>query len=140
MQVRREGKDVLIRMDPGEEMVDSLIAWARENGVPSAIIAGLGALRDGSLGYFDLNAGRYVEIPVPRHVEIVSLDGSLAVMDGEPHVHLHVVVSSSGGSCVAGHLFKATISITAELHLTLLQQPIKRVKDPGTGVLLWDLS
>lgn len=140
MQVRREGNDVLMRIDPGEEMVEMLVKWARENGVPSAIITGLGAVRDVSLGYFDLNAGHYVEIPVPRHVEIVSLDGSLAAMDGEPHVHLHVVVSSSGGSCVAGHLFKATISITAELHLTLLQHPIKRIKDPKTGVLLWDLA
>ena len=140
MQVRREGKDVLMRMDPGEEMVGTLLQWARENGVPSAVITGLGAVEDVSLGYFDLKAGHYVEIPVPRHVEIVSLDGSLAVMDGEPHLHLHVTVSSSGGSCVAGHLFKATISITAELHLTLLQQPIKRFKDPKTGVLLWDLS
>jgi len=140
MQVRQDGKDVLMRLDPGEEMVGTLKNWALDNGVPSATITGLGAVADVSLGYFDLTNREYIEIPVPREVEIVSLDGSLASMDGEPHVHIHVVVSSSGGSCVAGHLFRATISITAELHLTILQKPIKRLRCPKTGVLLWDLN
>jgi len=140
MQVLRDGRQVLIRMDPGEEMIETLTRWARSNGSPSATITGLGAVRDVSLGFFDLKKRRYAEIPVPREVEIVSLDGSLATMEGEPHVHLHVVVSSSGGSCVAGHLFKAVVSITAELHLTVLDKPIHRIRDPETGVLLWDLS
>jgi predicted DNA-binding protein with PD1-like motif len=140
MQVLRDNSEVLIRMDPGEEMVETLLQWARFNGCPSATITGLGAVRDVSLGYFDLNKRKYVEIPVPREVEIVSLDGSLATMEGDPHTHLHVVVSSSGGTCVAGHLFSAVISITAELHLTILSKHIKRKRDPETGVLLWDLT
>ena len=140
MQVRRDGKDVLIRLDPGEEMIETLTRWAKNNDVPSAIITGLGAIREVRLGYFDLNDGKYIEIPVPRHVEIVSLDGSIAQLNGEPHCHIHVTVSSSGGGTIAGHLFQAVVSITAELHLTILKEPIKRVKDTATGVLLWDLS
>lgn len=140
MQVKIDGKDVLLRLDPGEEMISTLTKWAKENNIPSAIITGLGAARDVKLGYFDLNEGKYIEIPVPRHVEIVSLDGSIAQLNNEPHCHIHVTVSSSGGSTVAGHLFQAVISITAELHLTILREPIKRVVDPATGVLLWDLT
>jgi uncharacterized protein len=140
MQVRIDGKDVLMRLDPGEEMVSIITKWAKDNHIPSAVISGLGAVRDVRLGYFDLNDGKYIEIPVARHVEIVSLDGSIALLDGEPHLHMHVTVSSSGGGTIAGHLFQAVISITAELHLTILKEPIKRVKDPVTGILMWDLS
>ena len=140
MQVRIDGKDVLMRLDPGEEMISTISSWAKENDVRSAVISGLGAVRDVRLGYFDLNDGKYIEIPVSRHVEIVSLDGSIALLDGEPHLHIHVTVSSSGGGTIAGHLFQAVVSITAELHLTILREPIKRVKDPSTGILLWDLS
>ncbi|MEJ2421553.1 MAG: DUF296 domain-containing protein [Acidobacteriota bacterium] len=140
MQVRREGKDVLFRLDPGEELVGELVHWARKSAIPSAVMTGLGAVRDVHLGYFDLDARKYVKIPVPRHVEIVSLDGSIGVLDDEYHAHVHVTVSSSGGNCVAGHLFQAMVSITAEIHMTVLQEPLRLVRQPETGILLWDLA
>ena len=58
------------------------------------------------------------EDPVDEQVEVLSLIGDVALKDGEPKVHAHVVVGRSDGSTRGGHLIEAHVRPTLEVILT----------------------
>ncbi len=60
----------------------------------------------------------YEEIPVREQVEVVSLVGDIALRDGEPALHAHVVLARRDGSTVGGHLRRAIAWPTLEVVVT----------------------
>ena len=53
--------------------------------------------------------------------ELLSLEGSVVPMDGEPVVHLHGVLGMPDGSVIGGHLFEARVFTTLELFIVGLE-------------------
>ena len=59
------------------------------------------------LGYFDWQKKDYKQIPVREQVEVLSLIGDVAEKEnGEPQIHAHVVVGTSEGKALGGHLLE----------------------------------
>jgi predicted DNA-binding protein with PD1-like motif len=61
--------------DTGDEVNETLLAFAREHRVDNAHFTGIGALTDVVLGYFEWESKEYKRIPVHEQVEVVSLVG-----------------------------------------------------------------
>ena len=62
--------------------------------------------------------------------ELLSTEGNLAPGPDGPFTHIHVVLSDDGHAVRGGHLVKATIAVTAEIHLRDLSEerpPFERV-------------
>jgi hypothetical protein len=137
MKSRREGSRIFIRLETGDDVLKSLAEVAARYGVSGGWFNGIGAASDVELGYYDLERREYERTVVPGEVEIASVAGPLSLLDGEPHVHLHAVVSDR--QCVprAGHLFRAVAAATVEFVLLLAEGPIERTKDEATGLNLW---
>ena len=53
-------------------------------------------------------------------MELLSTQGNLAPGPDGPFTHLHVVISDDDNIVHGGHLFTATVSVTAEIHLRVL--------------------
>lgn len=53
-----------------------------------------------------------------ERVELLSLIGDVALKDGEPQIHAHLVVGRADGTAHGGHLLSATVRPTCELILT----------------------
>jgi uncharacterized protein len=60
-------------METGDEVLSSLLAFARGEKLAAAEITGIGALRGAVLGYFDWQKKGYARIPVEEQVEVLSL-------------------------------------------------------------------
>src|SRR5690606_28341753 len=84
-------------LDTGEEAVGCLLAFARAHGITAAAFTGLGAFRDVTLGFFDIEKKDYELIRMDEQVEVVTLVGNFATMNGEARLHPHVVVSRRNG-------------------------------------------
>jgi len=141
MKERRNGTAWTLRLEPGEEVIGTLQAWAEAHGVGFATVQAIGALRRAVLGYFDGAAKAYRRIPVEEHVEVVSLLGNIARgEDGGPVVHVHAVLGRVDGTTLGGHLFEAIVGPTLEVVLSPLPEPVHRQHDPATGLVLWDLG
>jgi hypothetical protein len=69
-------------------------------------------------------------------VELLSLIGDIALKDGKPQVHAHVVVSKSDGSAHGGHLLEAVVRPTCELILTESPAELRKEIDPSSGIAL----
>ena len=125
--------------DTGDEVNETLLAFAREQKVDSAHFTGIGALTDVVLGYFQWDRKAYKRIPVDEQVEVLTLAGDIALENGEPKVHAHVVIGKSDGSAYGGHLLEARVRPTLEVILVESPTPLRRTYDAETGLALIDL-
>lgn len=125
--------------DKGDEPVSELERFAREHGVTAASFTGIGAFEEVVLGYFDRDAKEYEEIPLREQVEVLSLAGDIALADGEPKVHAHVVIGKRDGTAHGGHLLRGRVWPTLEVVLVESPAELRKSHDPETGLALIDL-
>ena len=125
MEHTRSGSDIFVRLDPGEELHASIQAVCRAEGVSgAAITSGIGRVREADVGYLDADEV-YQRILLSPPGELLSMQGNVAVFEGEPFTHIHVVLSDDDHAVHGGHLFAATVHVTAEIHLRLLEKAVK---------------
>jgi predicted DNA-binding protein with PD1-like motif len=115
-----------------------LRAWALQHHVDAASFSGIGAFRTATLGYFDVDAREYVPIELDEQVEVLSLQGNIAMADDEPTVHAHVVVAKRDGTAHGGHLLTAYVRPTLELIFVESVAAMRRTLDPASGLPLLD--
>ena len=85
MEWTKSGDDLLVRIDPGEEIHSSLQKLADEVGFSAAAItSGIGRTRENIYGYMN-NDGVYIKRNLEPPSELVSLSGNIArTQDGMP--------------------------------------------------------
>ena len=118
MEWTTSGDDVFLRLDPGEEIHASLQALADTIDLnAAAVTSGIGRVRASVYGFMD-DDHVYHRRTIEGGAELVALQGNLARhQDGQAFTHLHVVLSDDDLVPAAGHLFEATVHVTAEIHL-----------------------
>ena len=117
MDFSRQGKDVFVRLDPGEEMHESLRGLSQPLRMAAAVItSGIGRVRDAEIGYLDAD-GAYQTVVHEDAMELLSTEGNLAPGPDGPFTHIPVVLSDDGHVVHGGHLIRATVAMTAEIHL-----------------------
>jgi predicted DNA-binding protein with PD1-like motif len=124
--------------DKGDDPVAEIERFAREREITAAALTGIGAFERVVLGYFDRARKEYARIPLDEQVEVLSLLGDIAVADGEPKLHLHVVVGTADGTARGGHLLEASVWPTLEVVLTRPPAGLRKRHDPETGLALID--
>jgi uncharacterized protein len=122
--------------DKGDEVVAELQTFARRHGITAAHFTAIGAFSDVTLGYFAWERKDYVRIPIREQVEALTLAGDVAVEDGEPKVHAHVVVGMRSGEARGGHLLEARVRPTLEVVLVESPAHLRKRHDPETGLAL----
>ncbi len=131
------GKDgLLVRLFRGEEIHASLTALARERGMRGAVVQGIGAVMDAEVGFYHLDRREYEHRTVDGITELLSLSGNLALRDGAPVLHAHVVLMRPDFSVAGGHLFRAAVAVTGEFALRQTDLDLLRRSDPGLGLPL----
>ena len=129
-------RDFLLVLDDGDDVMQSLTAFARQNGVTGASLHGIGALSQATIAYWNKTTKVYEEIAVDEQVEVLSIAGSLAMAGDEIKVHAHVTIGRRNGSTIGGHLLRATVFPTLEVFITDAGARLVREKDPATGLML----
>jgi len=122
--------------DVGDETMAGLTAFADEHRVGAAQFTAIGAFSGAVLGFFDWETKEYRRIPVKEQVEVLSLIGDIALDNGQPKVHAHVVVGLADGTTRGGHLMTGHVRPTLEVILVESPQRLQRVYDPNSGLAL----
>jgi uncharacterized protein len=126
--------------DPDDEVMSTLLAWARAERVTAASFTGIGAFRAVTLGYFDVALRDYLRIVLEEQVEVLSLAGNVALAQNEPKIHAHVVIGKRDGTAHGGHLLEARVRPTLELVLLESASDLHRRIDDATGLPLLHLK
>ena len=134
MEHKRYGNTVIVRMDPGEEILEQIALAAKEENVRLGSVSAIGAVNDFTVGLYDVAEKKYFPNRVTGAYEIVSLLGNITRMNGEPYIHLHMAAADGTGRTVGGHLNRAVISVTCEMFITEIEGTVDREKDEKTGI------
>jgi len=126
-----------VSLDQGEDLLDGLNRAVAELGFEAATIQVIGGLDAAQVGYFDPERKQYLPTST-GHVEISSGLGNLSIRDGEPFIHLHLVVTGPDGKAVGGHAMEGCIAFVVEAYLRALSGPPPvREERPGMGLKVW---
>jgi len=141
-KVLNEGPERTIALifDKGDEVVSLLQQFARDHNLNASRFSAIGALQSAVLGYFDWDRKDYDRIPVDEQVEVLSLNGDIALDGREPKVHAHAVLGRRDGSCVGGHVLEARVRPTLEVVLVESPGYLRKTCDPETGLALIDIN
>ncbi|MGH7396866.1 MAG: PPC domain-containing DNA-binding protein [Candidatus Rokuibacteriota bacterium] len=125
--------------DRGDDPMEALAAGAKRFDLSGAALTGIGAFSAVTLGFFDRARRDYARRVIREQVEVVSLVGNVALDQGEPRVHAHVVVGRSDGSTLGGHLLGGSVDPTLEVMIVESPATLRRKIDPTTGLALLDV-
>ena len=125
MEWARSGDDVVIVLEPGEEIHTSLRKLADELGIDGAVItSGIGRTMNSTFGYMD-ETFTYHRRGLEQPAELVTLQGNLARHeDGSAFTHLHATFADDDFVTQSGHLFEATVFVVAEIHMRIMSNII----------------
>lgn len=140
MEYKRFDDTLTVRLDPGDEICVSLLELAKRENIALAEINGLGAVNDFDVGVFNPATKKYHANNFRGCYEIVSLTGSLTVMDNIPYLHAHFSAGDDKGNVVGGHLNRAVVSATAEIFVRVIPGNVNRKFSEKIGLNLFDFS
>jgi predicted DNA-binding protein with PD1-like motif len=117
-----------LRLDPEDELVAVLKAFAQERGITGGFIHGLGSTQSAVLSFFDPEAAEYVKRRFDEPMEIGALSGTISVSasDGRPFVHLHAVLAPRELITYSGHVHEARCGMVMEVFVEAFDARLER--------------
>ena len=109
MTIKEANGIIAVRLHDGDKFMECVKAVAKDCGVKSAVLHGIGLFRNVELGYF--NGHEYLTKSLDDQLmEVISLEGSISVAEnGEDIVvHAHCALGLPDYSVIGGHLMEGT--------------------------------
>lgn len=114
MEWKKEGNTIMVKLEKGDPVKDSIISIARENDITAgSIVWGVGMMKNIEIGYF--NGKEYEKEVFSGPLEVVSFHGSIA--ENDPELHIHTSVAGKDHSVIGGHLFNSVADPLLEVQI-----------------------
>lgn len=136
---------ILTRFMPDEDLFANLKRICKDQGIERGIIlSAIGSLKDVVFRNVKTNIEMPVKLENTNEIEqkgpfeLLSIEGNIfpSEGDGEPVIHVHVMLGSPSGSVMGGHLFEATIFTTTEIFVgKVVGSSVYKTKSDVTGLM-----
>ncbi|MBS7526754.1 DNA-binding protein [Fusibacter paucivorans] len=137
MEFKKFNDKYIIRIDRGEEVVASLMAFCKAEHISLGSISGLGATDRVTIGLFNVAEKQYHKETLTGDFEITNLTGNISTKEGEPYLHLHITLGDASFHAFGGHLNECWISGTCELVIDAIDGTVERTFNEGVGLNLY---
>lgn len=128
----------ILKPDYGSDLLKELQKYVLANNITLAWLSGVGAVSRATVRYYDQVNQAWTDLQFDQRMEVAGLWGNVSLLNGEPIVHVHIVLADQEGHCYGGHLADGTEVFNLEILLTTLSAPpVVRKMDPQTGLTLW---
>jgi len=141
MQYRRNENQILVRIDRGEDIPETLLSVCRKETVSGAVFTGIGCCGRAVLASFLPDKNDFLDREIEGMLDLIALNGNIFTENGALGEHTHAVFSclrDGEHQVAAGHLKSAVVLYTAEILLTVTD-PIRKSRDPALGIAVWEL-
>jgi uncharacterized protein len=136
-QIDQSPKTFILVFGTGDELATGLRRFAEEQKLSAASFKAVGALSSVRLAWLSWERKRYEpSVTLDEQIELLSLIGDVALLDGRPVVHAHAVVGKKDGSAHGGHLLEAHVRPTCEVVLTESPTRFQKFIDAESGIAL----
>ena len=124
----------VFRVKPGQELLNGIARYCHEREIFSGVVIGIiGSVENARLNFLKALPGKYDSVDYHGPLEIVCAQGSIALKDDIPIIHIHVQLSGQD-ICSGGHLAQAIVFSTAEVTIGALDYQLRRQTDSYTGL------
>ena len=137
MDNRKFGNKYVLRIDRGEEIVESLKSFCQTNNITLGSVTGIGAVNKAVIGLFKCETKQYIKTELTGDQEITSLSGNISTMNDEIYLHIHVNLSNEKYETFGGHLNSAIVSGTGELIIEEIDGKVDRKFSEEIGLNLY---
>ena len=139
MRYKKTGPVYILRIDRGEEIVETLRRFCAEQKITLGTVQGIGAAGHVEIGLFETAIKEDHTTTLTGDFEITSLLGSITTMDGAPYLHLHANIAGASFHASGGHLSSAVVSGTCEIFIYTVNDSLERTFDADVGLNVFDL-
>ena len=136
MKFKKFGSKWVVSINIGEEVVETLKKFCKDNKIKLGTINGIGAVKKATIGFYDLKTKKYYPKELKGDYEITSLSGNVSTMDGEVYLHLHINLADSTYNTFGGHLNSAVIGGVGEIIIDEIDGEIERGFNEEVGLNL----
>ncbi len=124
----------VFRVKPGQEMLAEIARYCNDHGLYSGLVLGIiGSVKRARLNFLMELPGQYDSVEYSGPLEIVCAQGSIALKNNEPVIHIHILLSGKD-FCRGGHLAEAEVFSTAEVSIGEIDYQLQRQYDNYTGL------
>ena len=136
MEFKKFNNDYVVRLNKGENVIESLKKLCKDEDIKLAEITGLGASDKVEIGVFNVNTKEYKTKVFEGMFEITSLVGNATRKDGEVYLHIHINFGDAEGNVFGGHLVESKISATSEIIVRKIDGEVGRKFSEEIGLNL----
>ena len=137
MKYRLSGDAFTVRIDRGEEIIESLKKLCEDEHVRLGRVEAIGAAEHAVIGVYDLAKKAYYPEEIDEFTEITSLNGNITSMDGKPYIHLHATLADQNHVIHGGHVLEMRVGATCEMFINVPDGEVNRQKNETLGINLW---
>jgi len=134
VQYARYGSDYVLRLDEGEEVVDTLRRFLVDHDIMAGYFVAWGAFSRLKLAFYQPDVGEYKERTFHQQLEVASLLGNIACLNGEPAIHAHLTAGDEEFRTYSGHLAEGTVRPMLEVFVTPLPGELHRIRNERTNL------
>jgi predicted DNA-binding protein with PD1-like motif len=135
MDAERSGDRIVVRLDPGDEVLEELSRLRDEHGIDSGFFMGIGAVDRVTLGHYDVSTEEYTERTFEGQFEVMNFKGNI----GPDKIHAHITVGDDTYRARGGHCSGARVSGTFEIIVLTTDVPLEHRRDERTGLDVFDI-
>lgn len=135
MEYTKNGNRIVVRLDPGEKVVESLKRLRDKEEIQDGFLRGIGAVDHVVLGHYDVENQSYKEETFTNQYEVTSFLGNI----GPDKVHTHIQLGTDSFDSLGGHCGEATVSGTFEIEILLGENTLSHEHDEQTGLDVFEL-
>ena len=133
------GNKYVVSVNNREEIVKALTTFCEELKILSGSIAGIGAVDELTLRFFNPGTKKYEDKSFREQMEITNLTGNISTMNGKAYLHIHATVGRADYSALGGHLLAAVLNGAGEFVVEDYGTFITRTYNPALGLNCYDL-
>lgn len=134
--IAQDNQFFVLRFDKGDEVFAGLAAFMTEQKITGCTFQGIGTCFNVELGYYNSHLKEYRRKPYYEDLEIISMIGSGAMLDGKPAIHAHGMFGRTDFTTIGGHIFKIDVLATCEVSLVSLNATMERKINPDFNLNL----
>jgi len=131
-------RTIMGQLPYGADLYESLSEIVRRERIRLGRIQAIGATTHAVVAYYDQQTKTYNPLEFAGGMEILNLNGNISIRDGNPFVHVHLLLGDAQGRVFGGHLLPGTKLFACEVTIDEFDgEELSRAKEDRTGLFLW---
>ncbi|HEA84077.1 MAG TPA: DNA-binding protein [Thermodesulfobacterium geofontis] len=137
MEYKKFNNKYIVRIDKGEEIVETLKKFCEDNNIKLGTIRGIGATNSAKVGLYNTEEKKYYSKELKGDHEIAPLYGNISTMKGNVYLHIHANLCNQENKAFGGHLNSAVVSATFEAVIEVIDGEVDRAFNEEIGLNLY---